>query len=295
MTFDRRQRVALHFSMPLDGLDWSNLQRSGARLVQIPWAHALYREPGSPPESPTQARRLAQAGYRVILRMGHEDYVGRSAEQLRAQMRLRLSEAGTQGYDAVIIFNEPDIDARTGQPINLQHGSPSWQEGKAYLHAWDTDQVRQALQGLVRLVGAPLSNRHPSEDDRPEPGLLEWWARLKWAYHQPGIVGVGCHIYEQFFNDDPGAVDTMRAKHKLWMWGSFWQPRLWMDEFSVTHGTPVERARAWCSMVRLLERCPQQLELFSPFVSNGLGNAYGADLVVRDPAAYEELGRFIRQ
>jgi hypothetical protein len=285
------QRVCLHFSMPLDELDYSNLQLSGCRLVQLPWSQALYKRPGL---ERTQLDLLTAGGYGVILRMNHEDALALNLERrrLRAALDERLAETHGRGLDAVIVFNEPDL-LPNGQPTNLRKGSPSWEQGRAYLHAWDTEQVRGALGNLVRLVAAPLTNRHPSEDDRPEPGLLEWWALLKDTYHKPEFTGVGVHIYEEHLNDDPGAVDTQRAKHKLWLWGSLWQPDRWVDEFQVTHGTPVERARAWCSMIRLLQSRQETYGLFSPFVSNGTGEGYDRDYIVRDPAAYAELRKVV--
>jgi hypothetical protein len=291
--------LAAHFSMPLDDLDWRNLRTGGYQVVQIPWGQALYR---AHPNDQAQLRQLTAAGYRVVLRMSHGDYAGKSAAQLQEELRARQFEAGDGMIWGAIVGNEPDqIEGRGA--VDLRLGSPSWEQSVAYVHAWETDQVRQAIGDRVTLIGAPLSNYFLTEDDTPKPGLMEWWMRLKGVYHGEGLAAgdrhriamVGVHIYEQNYDGQDWSVDTWRSKGKLWLWESLWQADLVIDEWNITRGSNVVRMRACAQFARFLARHPlgNRVRLWSPFVFNGLGNQYENTLIMRDPAAHEEFRRVL--
>lgn len=296
-------RIALHFSMPMGAEDWRNLERSRVRLVQLPWAQALHRPGGE--GKPTQLDLLTGAGYGVILRMDRGDYVTRSDGQLRNDLGLRLAETHGRGLEACIVGNEPDIGVN-GQ-VDLRLGSKTWEQESAYRHAYETRCVRDSIGDRVRLVGAPLSNRYLTEDAAPEPGLLEWWAPLKAAYHNEGLAptekkrmaGVGVHIYEHEFYGLAWDVNTWRAKGKLWLWKTLWQAPVWIDEWNVAKKslTDVERMRAFGEFAKMIKG-RAGIELLSPFVSNGdygdpSNPKWPPQYLMRDPAAYEELGRLV--
>lgn len=179
----------------------------------------------------------------------------------------------------------------------------------------------------VRLVAPAYSMHGYTEDDPPDPGLFTWREHLAPVTHGKGtpISAHGVHYYDTgWWVHDPsppdanhqyspaawyeyagrlvGArtatmVNVQRFMHAVRFWSGFHHQPIWWDEANTLNSTmsQVAHMEACVGKSKLLihHRNPEgyqlgeRVEMFSPFVSNGLGNAYPPQYIMRDPACYE--------
>ena len=286
---------ALFFPEPLDNDDWTNLQISGVRRVQLFFRTAVNR--------PNMLPQLASMGVRVTLRLEEpgqneplsDTYYGAGgAGMLRAQLMQIMQSVQVE---AVIVGNEPeqpyDLTWQSGNWGNNPDGK--WPLGKAWHHARAFEEVRQTLADLpVRVVSPGWSCQRLTPNDRPQPGRTAWARICADSYNgtlvrDPAVaakLATGAHIYVLNWL---GEEDFNRFR---WEFGNEMERchrAVWINECNTNSGAPVERMRSVLAMADLVRAHPDgsRVESFCPFVSNGLGNHFRPGYIMRERACYE--------
>jgi hypothetical protein len=271
----RRDAFTLFFSMPLDATDFRNLNLSGCKRVQLPHRIAL--------SNMAMLAHLASLQKRVIIRLEEPDIYEVPPATFRSQLQAIVNVITV---DAVILGNEPDVGH------DWEFGAPDWGQEWGWHHAARLNILIDVLDGMpFKLVSPAWMNRSISEDDPPMPGRCTWREIVARVYNK--CDANGGHIYEHAWN---WPVDHLRARYKLKQLQEYLHKPIYLDEFNISEGTQVERMRACISMADLLltHKLGDRVEMFSPFVSNGLGNAYDPGMVMREEACYRLVGEWMR-
>lgn len=271
-----RSRMGIFWSLPPDNQDWANLNTSGVRLVMLPYRVA----------TPDLLAHLQDAHKRVVIRMTNED----ACTVPPGSVRFLLEDYVRRGFpvEAVILGNEPE------RSYDTCYGSPDWGLGYdgAWTHANRADAYRRTLQGIggIKVIAPAFSRGAISEDDAPHPGQ-ESWAEVCRAVYD-ACDGQGFHLYQYAWKSP---VDSLRLRFALQRGEERHHRNLWIDELGIDTGTPVERMAAYIDVARLLERHPygERVEFLCFFVSNGDGQGWGKNYIIRDRQAYKLLGSFM--
>ncbi|HEX8221695.1 MAG TPA: hypothetical protein VF914_21080 [Chloroflexia bacterium] len=291
----------LFFPEPLDETDFKNLEASEVKRVQLFFRAALNR--------PEMLKRLKAMGVRVTLRLeepGQDEPVEFTYYGANAWLWVRsglLQIGQLVNVEAVIVGNEPE------QPYDLSWSSANWgnnpdgkwARGKVWHHAFAFEQVRKALADLpVKVVSPGWSCQRMTPNDRPQPGRASWGRSCADAYNGAFItrpeegekLATGAHIYVHNWLSDE---DINRFKWELANELERCHRVVWINECNSNNGTPLQRMAAVLAMADLVRghRDGGRVGSFCPFVSNGLGNAYGAGYIMRDPECYKLLGRWL--
>jgi hypothetical protein len=143
--------------------------------------------------------------------------------------------------------------------------------------------------------------RSISEDDPALPGAVSWREicclpddRGEFGYNNAD--GFGSHIYCYGWD---GPVDELRFKFTLKWHCSLGHKPIWIDEVGIGNGaTALEKMRAYIEIAQILVSEPigRRVMMLCPFVSNGdpgVPPAWDPRYLMRDPACYTELGRWM--
>lgn len=297
----KRDWFCLFFPEPLDELDFGNLKASGVKRVQLFFRTAL--------NHPEMLKRLRSMGVRVILRLEepaqHEPvettyYAANAWLFIRAGL---LQIMQLVDVEAVIVGNEPE------QPYDLTWSSFNWGNnpdakwplGKVWHHAFAFEQVRRALADLpVKIVSPGWSCHRMTPNDRPQPGRASWGRICADAYNgffaatpqEAERVKNGMHVYVHNWRSEE---DRNRFKWALGNELERCHRVAWMNENNSNNGTDMEQMAAVIEMSDITRSHPDggRVESFCFFVSNGRGNAWRAEYIVRERAAYDMLGRWL--
>lgn len=267
-----RDDFALFFSMPLTDRDWANLLTSTVKTVMLPMGVA----------TPKLLDGLAKHDIAVVIRLENERLTN-PLGSIQAQVREAMGRARVK---AVIIGNEPDV------AFQLTYGADWGTSSLAWSWAALVDTVRAALSGLgPAIIGGALAWRGFVESYPPMPGQIAWREILRDAYNQ--CQGVGVHIYAFGWWQYPPIAQFL---HELRYWETLWHQPIYLDEFNLVTGDNLTRMAVCIGAAEAILHTPalaERVEMFCPFISNGLGNAYDKGLIMQDPAAYTLLARFL--
>ncbi len=274
------QALALFFSLPLDEVDWRNLERSGARRVMLDFYISA---------TDTTLKELQRRGYGVILRLNDQDASTRDLRELWSE--LQRKKGICPNIDTVIIGNEPDVG------LDFKYNSTGWYgEERAWPHAQRVQKLIDMLAGPGWKLVTPGWECHvKSEDDPPHPGVVSWRDYCAEAYQDYRVAGHGAHLYAYAFKS---IVDEIRVKWQLReLKERFHRGPIYLDEVGFASGDSEARMRQFVAFLGLLAGSPGMMDrvaLIVPFVSNGTGQHYEPQWVLRSPASYDLLGAFLR-
>lgn len=269
----RKQDWTNFYSLPLDALDWQNLQASHVKRVMLllPFCDV------------TTLDRLNGMGVRLIIRVPEDAYYdAENPMNIRGQVR---SIARRIGLDAVVVGNEPD------NAYSFEDGAPTWGQDHAYAHRSAFDAVRDLLQrDGFPVVSPALTMRSISEDEPPQPGQYTWSEILRLSYDK--AHGNAVHLYSYNWLS---VVDQLRVKFALKHYEGMWHQPLWVDEVNINSGTPVARMTACIAMAQMLLTHPlgKRIVSWCPFVSNGDGQGWPVGYLMKSPECYTLLGAWV--
>lgn len=291
----------LFFPQPLDEADFKNLEASGVKRVQLFFRVAL--------NHPQMLKRLKAMGVRVILRLeepAQHEPIGDTYYAANAWLWIRsglLQIMQLVDVEAVIVGNEPEI------PYDLTWTStnwgnnpdPKWPQGKVWHHAHAFEQVRRSLSDLpIKVVSPGWSCQRMTPNDRPQPGRASWARICADSYNGLFVqrpeegekIKNGAHVYVHNWKSEE---DRNRFKWELGNELERCHRLVWINECNSNNGTDMEQMAAIMEMCDITRSHPDggRVESFCPFVSNGLGNQWGAGYILRDLEAYRMLGRWL--
>lgn len=280
-----RDKFGLLWSVPPDGVDRDNLRRSGVRLVEVTFNIA----------TEALVDMLASAGVRTICaRLNEGDYYTADARRATADRVARLMP---KGLTHVQIGCEPE------NAQDMRFGSRSWGQEQAYLHGNATREMYLSLFALgVKTISAGWTERgwYRNWDEGVQPGVYPWLEETRLAYNDCDYNGA--HLY---MSDGTTYDIEERARAYLWEEQARRHKPLWIDELGVTPSVGDNLAkmgiylRFASYLLRTDRRTPlggagERVEALIPFVSNGNGIGWDPRFILRDPAAYDLLGAWIR-
>lgn len=288
----------LFYPWTMSTRDWANWSNSLVRRVMLPWSLYNDKDLKDVMDRFASYKRTDKAGVQhpihFVFRLTPEDLnidVGTLQGQLTHRKGLgHPIDAIILGVEPELHFSfewsAPDPEGWGNQPL---YGQPS----PVSVHVEQTARVFDALsdQG-VKLISPGWSNRPFHEFDPYQPGLATW-RELTHPVLYNEMDGMGVHIYQDMWEYP---VDTLRFCFSLRMWGMLCHKPMWIDEFNVSHGNNVYRMRACIGAADLLVQhlnLGSRVEMFCPFTSNGLPNAYDAGLVMNEPEAYLAVRDFM--
>lgn len=296
---DKRATFCAFFPEPMDDIDRGNLLAAGIGRCQMFLGTAYNRR--------EQLHWLASVGIRAIFRLEeppsdnsleiYNSYYSAAGRQRIARQVAELQEA-VPGLvvEACIAGNEPEIE------YSLQRGSPNWgnqpeptfPQGRVWQHQYAVGELRPLLTGLgITTVAPGWSHKRLTPRDAPEPGR-QTWARACGNVYNEGPAGLHAYCINW-----QGPEDENRL---LWHVGielERIQGEAWINELNIkTHrldGNDVGRMGAIIQAYDLLAAQPwsDAIKSFCFFVSNGRTDQDWSNMIIRDPAAYAALGRWI--
>lgn len=298
MSTQLTQYLSIFYPAPMDTTDYNNLDRSGVRRIQMFYRTAL--------ALPGQLGELKRRGIRVTLRLeepGSNDpkpttyYNGQSRMQIRDNL-YALSKA--VWLEAVIAGNEPEIEydltwhsATAVGWGNTANTEPLYAGGRLWEHQAAVAVLKSTLSGLpIRVVTPGWSHRRMTPNDPPQPGRATWARGCSEAYGEADCNGA--HIYALYWLTEE---DRNRFKWALGGELERCHRNVWINECNVGHGTALERMAAVIEMAQIARSHREfgyRVESFCFFVANGLGVGYSGGFILRDPAAYDLLGTYMR-
>ena len=278
-----RTSLGLFWTLPPDDLDWQNLSSSSVKRMQLVASVA----------DQVMLRRLRDSGVTgVALRMNEGDY---SSASLRLMWRDRIAPLVPLGVDTVIVGVEPD------HAYDMRFGSPTWGQAAAAVHRDNLAAMLQLLRPLhVRVVSPGWTSRTRDMNwvEGVFPGEQSWLEITREAYNACDLNGFHWYSYD----GTPYDVNE-RMRRTLWLEQGRRHKPLYIDEVGVDRGTPVQRVTVYLHLATLLlntgspptpfEFSGARVEALVPFVSNGNGRGWDPAYLIRDPAAYALIGRFM--
>lgn len=255
-----------------------------------------------------QLHRLAAEGVSVIFRI--EEPSRDNPQEVngsyytadgRARIARQLSEiqASVPGLvvEAVVAGNEPEIEYTLLRGVDDwgDKPEPNFSQGRVWEHRFAVGELRRLLAPLV-VVAPGWSDQRLTPRHSPQPGRMTW-ARIVADVYNGGPAGL--HAYSINYSGPAGPEDENRL---LWYVGNELERihgEAWINEINVaTHaldGQPVVRMQMVMAMYDLLAAQPwsEPIKSFCPFVSNGRADQPWSNMIMRDPAAYVELGRWM--
>ena len=186
-----------------------------------------------------------------------------------------------------------------------------------------TGRLINALSTLnIKLISPAYEMHGYTEDDKADPGLHTWRELNAPVYYGDEVYANGVHYYDTgwWVKDPmlpPGGVPVQgwqayseqlaaarvatktnvdRFKHAVRFWSGFHHKLLCWDESNTFNSrmTEYEHMEACVGKSKvLLERnaaghqIGERVMLYSPFASNGLGNAYPVQYIMREHRSYE--------
>lgn len=280
-----RDKFGVGWTMPPDAQDWDNLRRSRVKLVQITFNIA----------TEALVSTLANRGITTItVRLNESDYY--TSEQRRVSTD-RIARLMRLGLTHVIIGVEPE------NAVDMRYGSRTWGQEQAYLHGNATREMYLSLFALgVKTISAGWTVRgwFRNWDEGVQPGVYPWLEETRLAYNDCDYNGA--HLY---MSDGTTYDIEERARVYLWEEQARRHKPLWIDELGVTPsvGDNVAKMGIYLRFASYLLRTDrrqplggagERVEALIPFVSNGNGIGWDPRFILRDPAAYDLLGAWIR-
>jgi len=292
--FNKRTAFSLFFPEPLDDQDYLNLHICEIKRVQLFYLSAL--------NLPRQLEVLASMGVRVTLRLEEPFMVplegsyydplawaGIRAGVLHIRQRVEV--------EAVICGNEP------AHGYSLTWSSRNWgnlpdsmfpnQGGRAAAHARGVAGVVAALRGVCKVVSPGWEHKRITPRDAPEPGRATWRELCLGAYNS--CDGNGSHVY--------GIAWLSPEDENRYLWSLGHEVErchraVWLNETQVGARalTDVQRMDAVMGMADLIteQEWGGRVVSLTPFVSNGRPDEAWSHMRMRDPRAYERLGRWLQ-
>lgn len=296
MGFQKRD-FTLFFSLPLDAVDWRNLEASTVRTVMLCLEFA---------DTSTLAR-LAGMGCRVYLRVNEGSYYQDDAP-LRIAAHVAMAR---EVIEVVGVF----VGCEPENALDFSYTSNTYGAEFAYVHRRRFDAVRIQLQKMgVRVISPAQTCRSISEDEQPVPGSVTWreicclpemaYTEAQGRFGYLSADGNGVHVYQYAWD---GPVDELRLKFMLKQAANLWHKLLYIDELGVSgNATQVQKMAAYIEVAEILlsqrdgrqHPLGQRVAMLCPFVSGGdPGNPPSWDrrFLIRDEAAYRLVADWLRR
>ena len=278
----RRTDFTLFWTLPPDGVDWQNLALARVRRMQLVAALA----------GRDLLLRLRDAGVQgVTVRMNEEDY---ATHEARLRARDRIAPLLALGVDIVIVGVEPE------HAFDFRYNSPGWGQDAAFAHSSNLREMLGLLRPLgVRVASPGWTSRAKDMNWREGlfPGEQTWLEITREVYNACDLNGFHWYSYD---GTDYDVRERMRRT--LWQEQERRHLPIYIDEVGVDRGTPVQRMGIYLHLATLLLDSTSnqpfalsgaRVAALTPFVSNGNGVGWDIRYLIRDPMAYQMVGRFL--